>query len=352
MSTATMTAPNPNAVAKPAGNGQQPNGIRQWLGGDALKAQLAQVLPKHLSPERQARVAMTALTRTPKLAECDPASFFQCLLSLSQFGLEPDGRHAHLIPFENRRRGVVECQLIIDYKGLVELANRSGKVANIHADTVCDQDEFEFDRGEIKRHKIDFRKPRGAVYAVYALCRFKDGTEKCEVMTREDVESIRKRSKAGNSGPWVTDWSEMAKKTAFRRLSKWLPLSPEFRDAVDADDDVIETTGQHLASAALESPKIEAKSKSDELAALLAKPVPEEIATEQAPTGEESQEEPAGSLNDAVLYWLGIVEEAKDRAALMRKHEQFDGIRADLTTEQQEQIEAAFAARLGAFATA
>lgn len=216
--------------------------IRQRLESDDFKASIAKVLPKHVSAERMTRVAITALTRTPKLRDCDQASFFLAMLNLSQWGLEPDGRRAHLIPFENRKRGVCEVQLIIDYKGLVELVMRSGDVSNIHADVVCDNDDFVFDRGELKRHTIDFKEPRGKVYAVYCLVRMKDGTEKCEVMNRDEVEAIRKRSKAGNSGPWVSDWNEMAKKTVFRRVSKWLPLSAELQEAVLGDDDVIDTT--------------------------------------------------------------------------------------------------------------
>lgn len=214
--------------------------IKSNLEGEAFKLAVAKVLPKHLTADRFVRVALTAMTRTPKLASCDQASFFQCLLTLSQLGLEPDGRRAHLIPFENRKRGCVECQLIVDYKGLAELAMRSGSVSNLHADIVCENDEFDYDRGELKKHKIDFRKPRGNVYAAYALCRFKDGSEKCDVMTWDEIEAIRNRSRAGNSGPWQTDWNEMAKKTVFRRLSKWLPLSPEYRDALDTDADTAE----------------------------------------------------------------------------------------------------------------
>jgi len=220
-----------NTVAK-----QKPTTIRGHLESDAFKASISKVLPKHLSPDRMARIAITAITRTPKLADCDQASFFRCLMDLSQWGLEPDGRQAHLIPFNNRKRGVVECQLIVDYKGLVELVMRTGKVSNIHADVVCENDVFDYDRGEIVSHKIDFKQPRGEVYAAYALIRFKDGSEKCEVMSKEDIEAIRNRSKAGRSGPWVTDWNEMAKKTAFRRVSKWVSLSAEIRDAIAVDD--------------------------------------------------------------------------------------------------------------------
>lgn len=211
--------------------------IRDQLESPKFRDEIAKALPKHLTPDRFIRVAVSALTRTPKLKECEPVSLFGAMLTLSQLGIEPDGRRAHLIPFENRRRGCVECQLIIDYKGLAEMAMRSGVVSYLHADVVCDADIFEENMGEIVAHKIDRRKPRGEVYAVYAICKFKDGTAKAEVMSSEEVDAIRKRSKAGNSGPWITDWNEMAKKTVFRRLSKWLPLSPEFRDAVEADDE-------------------------------------------------------------------------------------------------------------------
>ena len=224
----------------------KPATIKSMLTGDAMKNQIARALPRHLAPDRFIRVALTALTRTPQLAQCDQASFFRCLLDLSQMGLEPDGRRAHLIPFNNRKRNCVECQLIIDYKGLVEMAMRSGQVANIHADVVCENDTFLYDKGEVVTHTIDFKAPRGEMYAAYAICTFKDGTRKAEAMSKDDIDAIRRRSKASGSGPWVTDYNEMAKKTAFRRLSKWLPLSAEYRDALDCDDDVLDVRAQSV----------------------------------------------------------------------------------------------------------
>jgi len=231
---ATETQITKDAVKAPAT-------IKGLLESEDFRAQVTRALPTHLTPERFIRVAATCLMRTPKLKDCHQGSFFNALLTLSQLGLEPDGRNAHLIPFENRKLGITECQLIIDYKGLVDLAMRSGTVANIHADKVCDNDIFEFDRGEIKKHSINFKEARGNAYAYYALVRFKDGSEKCEVMPREDVDAIRARSRSGKFGPWVTDYDEMAKKTCFRRLSKWIQLSPEFREALDHDADKIES---------------------------------------------------------------------------------------------------------------
>lgn len=233
--------------------------IRQLLEGDAFKGQIAKALPAHITPDRMIRVALTALTKTPKLGECDQTSLFNALLTCSQMGLEPDGRHAHLIPYGN------QCQLIVDYKGLVDLAYRSGQVESIHADVVCEGDEFVENMGQIEKHVIDRRKPRGSVYAVYARVTLKNGAVKCEVMSKDEIESVRNRSRAGQSGPWKTDWNEMAKKTVFRRASKWLPLSPEYRNAVNLDDDRLDIAQGVTASAPVYSGP-----KSDRLADQLA----------------------------------------------------------------------------------
>lgn len=229
------------------------------LEGDSFKLAVAAVLPKHLTADRFVRVAIMAMTRTPLLAQCDPATFFQCLMNLSQMGLEPDGRRAHLIPFFNSKRNCYEATLIVDYKGLAELVMRSGTVSNIHADVVCDNDTFDYDRGMLVTHKIDFRKDRGGAYAVYCLVRFKDGSEKAEVMQVEEVNKIRDRSQGYQSAmkkkfnhPWISDWREMAKKTVFRRLSKWLSLSPEFRDALDKDQDTVDDLRLDSAKPAIE----------------------------------------------------------------------------------------------------
>ncbi len=148
-------------------------------------------------------------------------------------GLEPDGRRAHLIPFGR------ECTLVVDYRGKAELAMRSGLVANIHADVVCDNDVFIADTGRVS-HQVNYKEPRGEPYAVYCMVRFKDGSEKAEVLSKEEVELIRKRSKSANNGPWVTDWREMAKKSAAHRVFKWIPLSPEIREAMEKDEDVLD----------------------------------------------------------------------------------------------------------------
>lgn len=207
--------------------------IRTLIQSDAVKQQMAMVLPKHITADRMARVACTAILKTPKLAQCKPESLLQALMLCSQAGLEPDGRNAHLIPYGDI------VQVIFDWKGIVARARDNG-VKNIAADVVCMNDEFSFDRttdGLKFKHTIDYKKAdRGAVYAAY--CIWKDGEQfDGEVMTKAEIDGIRKRSKAGNSGPWVTDYNEMAKKTVIRRASKKWPLDAEFAEAINSDSD-------------------------------------------------------------------------------------------------------------------
>lgn len=215
---------------------EKPRDLKILIASPAMQAQFAAALPKHLSPERFGRIAITALTRTPKLKECTQESFFKCLLDLSAMGIEPDGRRAYLIPYNNRRANTVECQLIVSYMGLIELIRRSGDVVSIRSETVCENDDFTWTNGQVF-HSVNWRKSRGEVQAVYAEAVMKSGEKQTAVMTHEEVEGIRKRSKSANEGPWMTDWAEMAKKTVVRRLSKMLPLSSEIMDHVGKADE-------------------------------------------------------------------------------------------------------------------
>jgi recombination protein RecT len=247
-------------------------GVRALINSDSYKQQFSMVLPKHVTPERFIRMANTAMLRNPEIEKCTPQSVVKCLLEIAAWGIEADGRRAHLIPFKNSVKlangsweKVLECTVLLDWKGLAELAQRSGQIAKLHADLICENDSFEYDLGEIGHHKIDFRFPRGKPYAAYARAVTKDGATYCAVMTEEEILSVRNRSQGwmafekgfAKQSPWdpsnPTSEGEMWKKTAFRRLSKWLPLSPEFRDAIEADDtDTLEsrvTTGRVVETA-------------------------------------------------------------------------------------------------------
>jgi recombination protein RecT len=207
-----------------------------------MSGEFAKVLPKIITPERFARVMLSAVNKNAALKEAlldtrNQASVISAFMSCAEMGLEPDGRRATINCFR-KKTGGYDVTLIPMYQGLCELAMRSGQISNIHADKVCENDVFEWDTGKIT-HKIDFRQDRGKVYAYYCHVTFKDGSVKTETMSLTEVEAIKQRSssvKFGKSGPWFTDFDEMAKKTVFRRCSKWLPLSPELRSAFDEDD--------------------------------------------------------------------------------------------------------------------
>jgi recombinational DNA repair protein RecT len=149
-----------------------------------------------------------------------------------------------LIPFKNTKRNTYECQLIIDYKGYVQLVFRSGMIQSIHADVIYEGDDFAYDRGVVQRHtKWEWRpaserpKMRGNLLGAYASVRIIGGAEAHVALSKDEVDAIRRRSKSANNGPWVTDYNAMACKSAFKRLVKWLPISTEIRKALEVDDE-------------------------------------------------------------------------------------------------------------------
>jgi recombination protein RecT len=195
-----------------------------------LQPQLLKALPKHLSPDRMTRIALTELRKIPKLASCDPMSFCGAIMMCAQLGLEPGGAlgHIYLIPYDNRKKNVTEVQVIMGYRGMIELARRSGQIVSLAAHEVYQNDIFEFEYGlaEKLRH-VPSLEDRGKLVAVYAVAHFVGGGHQIEVMSKPDVDKVRARSKTATNGPWVTDYEEMAKKTVLRKLFKYLPVSIE-----------------------------------------------------------------------------------------------------------------------------
>ena len=197
-----------------------------------LQEQVAKALPNADDASRFMRCVITACNKNPKLWDCTPASVASVVLQAAQWGLMPDGHHAHLIPYGN------DATLQFDYKGILALVMRSGEVAHIHADIVCQNDKYRFNLGKVEEHVVDLSKDRGEAFAVYAMVRFKDGETAAIQMSKAEVEAIRKASRSGSSGPWATYPMEMWKKTAFKRLAKWLPRLPrDVQEAIRKDNE-------------------------------------------------------------------------------------------------------------------
>lgn len=204
------------------------------------QAEISRALPRHINPDRMSRIALTEFRQNPKLAECDPRSVFAAVVMASQLGLEPGLMgQCYLIPYKT------ECQLIPGYQGLLELVRRSGKVKRIEAQVVYERDYFVYRTGlnVTLEHEPLFDGDRGEPRLAYAVAEFVDGGHHVEIMTRAEIEAIRDRGsnsqnakRWGKKTPWDTDTDQMWKKTALRRLCKYLPKSVELASALALDD--------------------------------------------------------------------------------------------------------------------
>jgi recombination protein RecT len=206
---------------------------------DANKASIAAVLPKHVSPERLMKVALGAVRTTPKLLECTTESLFGAVVQCAQLGLEPNTPlgHAYLIPFRDNRKGRTDVQVIIGYRGLLDLARRSGQIVSISAHAVRAGDLFEFEFGlDEKLRHVPAQQDAGDIIAVYAVAKLVGGGTAFDVMWRAEVDKIMKGTQSkGAYGPWKDHYEAMVRKTALRRLFKYLPVSIELSKAVEID---------------------------------------------------------------------------------------------------------------------
>lgn len=207
---------------------------RALVASDGFRTEIEKAAPKHIDAKRMQRIALTAITKNPDLLRCDQRSFAVAVLQAAELGLEPSGAlgHAYLVPYGR------DCQLIISYKGMIALARRSGEILSIEARAVYERDTFAVRYGvdAIVEHVPYLDGDPGKLKFVYAVAKLKEGGVQIDVMNRAQIDAIRGRSRAGQKGPWVTDYDEMAKKTVLRRLFKMLPVSVELAEAIESGD--------------------------------------------------------------------------------------------------------------------
>lgn len=209
-----------------------------------MQGEIAKALPSVITPERFTRIVLSALSTTPALANCTPQSFLGAMMTAAQLGLEPNTPlgQAYLIPFRNNKKGVMECQFQLGYKGLLDLAYRSGEVSVIQAHEVCENDDFDYQYGlEPKLHHRPALGDRGKPIAYYAVFRMKDGGYGFNVASVEDIKAhARKYSQAFNKGssPWQSAFDEMAKKTVLKSALRYAPLKSDFVRQTTSDETV------------------------------------------------------------------------------------------------------------------
>lgn len=217
-------------VAKP--KTKAPVIIQQVL-SEHFKNQLALAVPKHLSADRMARIAATEVRKTPALLNTTPASFLGAVMQSAQLGLEPGSAlgQAYLVPYGN------QCQLILGYRGMIDLARRSGQVLSLSAFAVREGDDFSYQLGlHPDIHHVpscDADRVNKRIIFVYAVANLRGGGYQFEVMSRAEVEAVKAKAKSKNI--WNNYFEEMAKKTVIRRLFKYLPVSIEALQVANVD---------------------------------------------------------------------------------------------------------------------
>lgn len=238
---------NQNAIQKATDNKAlataattEPKTMQDYI--KRMEGEIAKALPSVLTPERFTRITLSALSTNRKLAETTPQSFLGAMMTAAQLGVEPNTPlgQAYLIPYYNNKEKRLKCQFQLGYKGLIDLAYRSGEVKMIQAQTVYANDSFTYSFGlEPELTHKPASGDRGEPVYFYAIFHTKDGGYGFEVMSVEDVRAHGQRySKTFGNGPWQTNFEEMAKKTVLKRVLKYAPLKTEFVRGLSADETI------------------------------------------------------------------------------------------------------------------
>ena len=249
----TAPAENGGAVAKTNAAPPSPKAFISNLlakQADAIKA----ALPAVMTPERFSRIALTAVNGNPKLQEAcakSPMTFLGALMTAAQLGLEPNTPlgQAYLIPYNNSKKingswqKIPSCQFQIGYRGLIELAYRSGEVTNIYAKTVFENDKFEYELGlDPKLVHIPAKSNRGKPIYYYAVFQTKGGAKGFDCWSYDDaLEHAKRFSKSYDkeknifTGPWSTDFDSMARKSVLISALKYAPMKTDFVRAIVND---------------------------------------------------------------------------------------------------------------------
>lgn len=240
--------------------------------------QIEKLVPKHMTAARLMRIAVNCVAKTPLLQQCSPTSLLQCVLVAAELGLEPGGAlgHLYLVPF----KGIATP--IVGYRGLIELARRSGEISSIRAVVVHERDKFRYAEGieQTVEHEPVLEGDPGPLKLAYCVIKLRDGGVVVEMMTRAQIDAIKAISKTANrdDSPWKLHYDEMAKKTVARRALKWAPLSSErYYKAIEVDDEDYvdgDATPVEVVSASLKE-RVKAKTRLLE--------VPTELAEEPTP---------------------------------------------------------------------
>lgn len=200
-----------------------------------MEGEFFKVLPSHVSADKFARTAITAVQNTPSLLDCDRRSLYAACLDAATQGLLPDGREGAIVPFKGKARFMPMVQ------GIMKKVRNSGEIGDIDAQVVYENDEYHAWIDEKGRHfRFERSKgERGSPLLTFAYAIGRDGAFYFEEVSEEEMSKIEAQSRASDS-PWKGPFkNEMKRKSALRRLAKYrLPSSTDLTNLTQTEDDI------------------------------------------------------------------------------------------------------------------
>ena len=213
--------------------------------------ELTERLQNAMTPQKKElfKTSLLGVINSNSLFEkADPLSIIQSALVATTLDLpiNPNLGYAYIIPYG------AKAQFQLGYKGLIQLAQRTGKYQTISSSEVREGQIKDYD--PLKGVQFDWTVTDGEVIGYVAYFKLINGFEKYLYMTLKDLEAHgQKYSKSYNSkdkytkeynGIWRTNFDAMAKKTVLKQLiSKFGIMSVEMQDAVVKDQQIIDKEG-------------------------------------------------------------------------------------------------------------
>lgn len=181
------------------------------------------------------------------LREADPQSVYSAAMTAATLNLPVNQNlgFAYIIPYRDTRAGKTFAQFQIGYRGIIQLAQRSGLFKTINVSDVREGEIAEYNRlsGEITFRWHTVERDKFPVIGYISYFSLLNGFEKSLYMSIDELKQhgIRySKSFAKGYGLWKDDFDAMARKTVMKLLlARFAPLSVEMQKAVISDQAII-----------------------------------------------------------------------------------------------------------------
>lgn len=249
--------------------GQQRLGLTAYLTQDAVRDQISKVVGGK-DGQRFITSVVSAVQANPQLQECTNSSILSAALLGSSLNLTPSPvmGNFYLVPYKNTKAGIIEAQFIIGYKGLIQLAIRSGYYKKLNVLSIKEGELVRYDplEEEIEVNLIEDEEARenASTVGYYAFFEYTNGFRKTLYWSKKKMEAHAERYSQGYRAKkgftfWEKDFDAMAYKTMLRQLiSKWGIMSIDLQTAFESDNAVIHEDGTKTFVDTEEAPAIEA----------------------------------------------------------------------------------------------